>query len=144
MLSPEEVAALDWIRSETPPWSIVQVDPFSRDPATWSYIPSFAERRMAAGLPISMIPLEPYRVASGRVQRIFAANTAEQAFEAALRNRVDYVMVGPPELAAHPQFSATLDQAPHLFPLMFQAGRVSVYQVGPVTRRPPRRRRAAP
>ena len=140
VVSPDEQAALDWIRVETPPWAIVQVDPVCRGAATWSYIPSFAQRRMTAGLPISMIPLEPYRIASERVHRIFVASTADEAFGAALRNSVDYVMLGPPELKEHPQLAPRLDESPHLFPLMFQAGEVRVYQVGTVTRRPPRRR----
>ena len=141
VLSPEEVAGLDWIRQETPPWAVVQVDPFARDAATWSYIPSFAQRRMAAGLPISMIPLEPYRLASERIRGIFTSGTAAQAFDIALRNRVDYVFVGPAELEGSPMLAATFDQSPQLFPLMFRAGPVSVYQVGLVPRRPPAKHR---
>ncbi len=137
VLSPEEVAGLDWVRKETPAWAVVQVDPFARDAATWSYIPSFAQRRMAAGLPISMIPLEPYRLASERIRGIFTSSTAAEAFDIALSNRIDYVFVGPAELEGYPRLPSILDEAPHLFPLKFRAGAVSVYQVGLITRRPP-------
>ena len=140
VLEPDEQAALHWIRTETPPWAVVQVDPVCRGAATWSYIPSFAQRRMAAGLPISMIPLAPYQRQSDRVHRIFVAATADEAYEAALRNGVDFVMLGPPELKEYPQLASTLDASPHLFPLMFQAGHARVYQVGAVARRGPRRR----
>ena len=140
VLSPDEQAALNWIRTETPSWAVVQVDPVCRGAATWSYIPSFAQRRMAAGLPISMIPLAPYQSASGRVHNIFVAGTAAEAYDAALRNSVDYVMLGPPELKEYPQLASTLDGSPDLFPLMFQVGQVRVYQVGPVARRAPKRR----
>ena len=140
VVSPDEQAALDWIRTETPTWAVVQVDPVCRGAATWSYIPSFAQRRMAAGLPISMIPLAPYQRASARVHHIFVAGTAAEAYEAALHNGVDYVMLGPPELKEFPQLASTLDGSPDLFPLLFQAGQVRVYQVGPVARRAPKRR----
>jgi hypothetical protein len=140
VLSPDEQAALSWIRTETPSWAVVQVDPVCRGAATWSYIPSFAQRRMAAGLPISMIPLAPYQRASGRVHRIFVAGSAAEAYDAALRNSVDYVMLGPAELKEYPQLASSLDGSPDLFPLMFQAGQVRVYQVGAVARRAPKRR----
>ena len=140
IVSPDEQAALNWIRTETPSWAVVQVDPVCRGAATWSYIPSFAQRRMAAGLPISMIPLAPYQRASARVHRIFVAGTAAEAYEAAVRNSVDYVMLGPPELKEFPRLSSTLDTSPDLFPLRFQAGQVRVYQVGTVARRAPKRR----
>jgi hypothetical protein len=34
----------------------LQVDPVARGQETWAYLPAFAERRMAIGLPISMVP----------------------------------------------------------------------------------------
>lgn len=140
VVSPDEQAALDWIRTETPPWAVVQVDPVCRGAATWSYIPSFAQRRMAAGLPISMIPLAPYQRATARVHRIFVAGTAAEAYDVALHNGVDYVMLGPPELKEFPQLASTLDGSPDLFPLLFQAGQVRVYQVGRLVRHAPKRR----
>lgn len=143
IITHNEQAALDWIRTTTPPWSVVQIDPVVRDPATWFYIPTFAQRRMAAGIPTSMIPIEPYRRASANVRRIFQADTADAAFEAALRSHVDYVMLGPPELEEHPALASKMDGSPHLFPLVFQAGEVRVYQVGTVLRREPARRRNA-
>lgn len=137
VLSPDEQAAFEWIRAETPPWAIVQVEPFCRGAATWSYIPSFAERRMAAGLPISMIPFEPYRQASERIQKIFTATTAEAAFIAAARGHVDYLEIGLPEEERYPQLVNMLDSAPALFPLRFRAGEVRIYQVGSVLRHEP-------
>ena len=56
----------------TPPAAIVQMDPTARGRTTWSLIPSFAQRRMAAGLPISLLggtaPDTEYADRSIRVQ----------------------------------------------------------------------------
>jgi hypothetical protein len=135
VLSHAELEALDWIRFNTHPTAVVQVEPSVRAPETWSYIPSFAERRMAAGLPLSMVPLDPYRTASARATRLYRANEAEEAFDTAVRNGIDYLVVGPPERAAYPEFEALLDGAPKLFSLTLRNADVSIYQVGPVPRR---------
>ena len=58
--------------------------PEVRDAETWAYIPAFAERRMGAGLPISMIPLARYQRATARVLEIYRAPTADAAYLAAL------------------------------------------------------------
>ena len=50
-----EHAGLDWLRTTTPATAIVQMDPTARGRTTWSLIPSFAQRRMAAGQPISLL-----------------------------------------------------------------------------------------
>ena len=52
--------------------AIVQMEPMVRGREHWTLIPSFAGRRMAAGLPISLLPLPEYPEASERVQTIFA------------------------------------------------------------------------
>jgi hypothetical protein len=106
----------------------VQIDPEVRDPETWAYIPAFAERRMGAGLPISMIPLFRYQRATARVLEIYGAPTAHTAYLAALATGVDYVVVAPLERQRHPAIEATLDAAPHLWPLAFRNGSVSIYQ----------------
>ena len=64
VLHPDELEALSWIKGSTPQNVIVQVEPFVRDSNTWAYVPAFAERRMSAGLPISMVPLDKYEAAS--------------------------------------------------------------------------------
>ena len=76
VLTPDELQALDWIRRSTPPWALVQVEPEVRGRETWAYVPAFAERRMAAGLPISMIPLERYEAASARIKQVYLAATS--------------------------------------------------------------------
>jgi hypothetical protein len=127
VLEPEEVEALTWLRKLTPPEAIVQVDPFTRDAETWAYLPAFAERRMAAGLPISMIPLEKYEAASERVREVYRQEDAERAYAAAAPLRIDYLFIGAPERAAHPGLEDALRERPDLFQPVFQQGSVSIY-----------------
>ncbi len=129
ILSTDELEALEWIRTNTPPDAIVQVEPFLRDAETWAYIPAFAERRMAAGLPISMIPLDQYRRASHRIRDIYRSRTPEDAYLQARATGVQYLVVGPPERARYPELEATLNQAPELWTLLMRNNSVSVYKV---------------
>lgn len=128
LLTPDEVAALEWVRTRTDVDAIVQVDPVARGAATWAYIPAFAERRMAAGLPISMIPLIGYERASNRVVSVFAAASGLEAAIECRRYGIDYLVVGPPERERHPHLEAVLDASPELFERVFESGTVSIYQ----------------
>lgn len=132
VLTVDELQGLEWIRRHTPPEALVQVLPQARDPETWSYIPSFAGRRMSAGLPISMVPERPYRVASGCIARLYRAHSPEEAYDVAFRQFINYLVVGPAERRLYPGFEAMLDEAPHLFPLVFRNAALSVYEVMPV------------
>jgi hypothetical protein len=127
VLEPEEVEALAWLRKLTPPDAIVQVDPFTRDAETWAYLPAFAERRMAAGLPISMIPLEKYEAASHKVREVYRQDDAAKAYAVAAPLRIDYLFVGAPEREAHPGLEAALRERPDLFQPVFQQGSVSIF-----------------
>jgi hypothetical protein len=129
IIPPDELDALAWIREHTKPSAVVQVDPQVRDPETWAYIPAFAERRMAAGLPISMIPMEKYQRATTRVLEVFKAKTAEAAYVSALNNGIDYLMIAPLERKRYPELEAKLDSAPYIWPLAFRNGSVSIYAV---------------
>jgi hypothetical protein len=128
-LSPGEVEALSWIRTWTPPNAIVQVEPFVRDRETWAYLPAFAERRMAAGLPISMIPLREYEHASTRIRDLYATTRAQDTHNRATHLLIDYLVIAPPERAKYPTLEASLDAAPELFRRVFHNAEVSVYEV---------------
>jgi len=82
-LTPEQQAGLAWLRANTPPTAIVQAEPLVRGRDAWSLIPSFAERRMAAGEPISLLHVPDYDSKSDQVQRIYAYADAKQAWDAA-------------------------------------------------------------
>lgn len=129
IVTPDELEALAWIRNRTPQTAIVQVDPEVRDPATWAYVPAFAERRMAAGLPLSMIPLKEYEAATARVMEVFRAPSADEASRLAAEMGIEYLVVAPPERDRHPGLETRLDARPDLWPLAFRNGSVSIYAV---------------
>lgn len=127
-LTPDDRQAFHWIRLNTRPEEVIQVDPFTRDSETWAYIPAFAERRMAAGLPISMVPLKKYQDGSEQVRAMFD-EPALSAYERAVRAGINYVLVGPPERQAHEGVEQRLDSLPDLMPLLFRNGTISIYGV---------------
>ena len=127
-LHPDDLQIFDWIRHNTDPKAIFQVDPVPRDPEHWAYLPAFAERRMAAGIPISMIPLAKYQEASNQIRLIFDEQPL-LAYERAVRAKVDYVVVGPPEREAHPGVEERFNSIPDQMPLAFKNGSISIYEV---------------
>ena len=130
VLTPDERAALNWIRINTAPTALVQVEPYVRDAGTWAYIPAFAERRMAAGLPISMIPLQPYRSASDSVRHgIFNAHDPAEAHHMARALNIEYLVVGPPEQRAYAQGVQTIASRPDLFNQVFTNDALTIYRV---------------
>jgi hypothetical protein len=112
----------------TPPDAVVQIDPYPRG-FTWVYIPAFAERRMAAGLPISMVPLEKYEAASQQLKTVFIAETAMTAHQRALAEGVDYLYIGQPEREANPKFEDLIKERPDLFQPVFRNSTISIYFV---------------
>ena len=130
VLTPEDLQLFAWLKQNTAPAAVVQVDPKLRDTATWAYLPAFAERRMAVGLPISMVPLEKYQQGSDRMAAIYDAD-ARAAYDAAIRNHIDYLIVGPPERQGHPGAEERFDSIPALMPMVLRNATISVYKVVP-------------
>ncbi len=64
----DQQQAFAWLRAQTPKSAIVQMEPMVRGREHWTLIPSFAGRRMAAGLPISLLPQPEYTEASELVK----------------------------------------------------------------------------
>jgi hypothetical protein len=127
-LTPDDLQIFDWLKHNTEATAIVQVDPVPRDPSSWAYMPAFGERRMAAGLPISMIPLAKYQEASHEVRHIFDEPPLF-AYERAVRAGISYIIVGPPERRVHDGVEARFDSVPELMPLVFKNGTISIYHV---------------
>ena len=128
VLTPDDRQIFDWIRHNTPPESVFQVDPLARDSETWAYLPAFAERRMAVGVPISMVPLQKYQQGSEQVRTIFD-DAPLSAYERAVKSGINYVLIGPPERAAHPDVEQRFDSLGPLMPIAFRNGTISIYQV---------------
>ena len=91
--TPDQQQAFAWIKTHTPPKAIVQMEPMVRGREHWTLIPSFAGRRMAAGLPISLLPLPDYPERSEQVKRLFETADAGEASALARRLRIDYLYV---------------------------------------------------
>jgi len=120
---------LNWIRTYTPPQAIVQVEPHVREGRRWADVPAFAERRMSAGLPISMVPLAPYEAASQKVRALYEERDPERAYSQAARLGIDYLVIGPPERRSFPAFEETLRSSPARFREAFRSGDVSIYML---------------
>jgi hypothetical protein len=129
ILVPEEQELFDWIKSNTPPSAVFQVDPIQRDSQGWAYLPAFAERRMGVGLPISMVPLLKYEQGSRRASWIFETGSADTAHDLCRRNGIDYLLLGTPERKRHPAAQARFDAATNLFEPVFHNREATVYRV---------------
>jgi hypothetical protein len=136
MLHPDEHRALTWIRASTPPTVLVQMEPTVRDRdlslgrwgERWSLIPSFAERRMAAGLPISLMRVPEYAEKSALVKTIYQTSSAHEAWTIARRLRIAYLYVDALDREVY-KGAATFDVSPQFFTPVFKSGAVGVYQV---------------
>jgi hypothetical protein len=130
IVTPGEVDALAWLKANTPESALVQVDP-TRPSGTWAYMPGFGARRMAAGMPISMIPLRKYREASERMRKMFQASDPAAIHQQAVAFGIDYLYIGPAERAAYPAIARLLDAAPQWFAPVFHNDAVTIYRVTP-------------
>lgn len=127
-VTPAEQAAFEWIRTHTPSTAVVQMDAFAHGRETWTFIPSFAERRMAAGLPISLLNTPEYERRSQRVRDIYATGDAEAAWVAARRLRINYLYVGRAERASIPAASLEkFERHPEFFRRVFVNEEVRLY-----------------
>ena len=129
LVTPGELEGLDWIKNGTFKSARVQVEPVERGRDTWAFIPAFAERRMASGLPLSMIPLAKYEKANDEIKKLYQSTSAEDAHEATVRHCIDYLVIGPPERNKYPQLEPLLDAHKSLFVPAFRNGTLTVYYV---------------
>jgi hypothetical protein len=136
VLHPDERAALDWIRANTPRHALVQMEPTVRDRdqsagkwgERWSLIPSFGERRMAAGLPISLIRVAEYSEKSALVKQMYQTTDAREAWTIAHRLHIAYLYVESIDRDIYPG-TAKFDESPQLFAPAFTSGLTAVYAV---------------
>jgi hypothetical protein len=133
IVTPDQRAGLAWLQRATPRTAIVQMEPVVRDRNTWSLIPSFAERRMAAGRPISLLggtaDGSEYAERSSRVRTMYQTGDARQARDIARALRIGYIWVDGVERETYPGGVAKFDAAPQYFRRVFRNGEVSIYEV---------------
>jgi hypothetical protein len=128
MLRPDELQAFDWIKKNTRADATFQVDPIIRADDNWAYLPAFAERRMAIGFPISMIPLAKYQQGSAEITKLFD-EAPLAAYERAVRAHVNYILIGPPERKAHAGVEERLSSIPNQIALAWKNESISIYEV---------------
>ncbi len=128
-VSPAQHEALRWIRTNTRREAVVQAEPMVRGRAHWSFIPTFAERRTSAGLPISLLPVPEYQERSRQVQAIFTSPDMETAHTQARRLGIDYLWVDGHEQQAYPGVSERFDAAHQFFRPVFRNAEVVIYAV---------------
>jgi hypothetical protein len=127
ILNRDEIAAFQWIRKVTPLDARVQVETDARTPATWAYIPAFAQRRMAAGIPISMVPLAPYYSASHKVKEIYQSTDPMFISKQAKMLGIDYLVIGSVEQKEYSHLEEILDSRPRSFRKVFKNPAVKIY-----------------
>jgi hypothetical protein len=131
VVTPDQRAAFDWIKVYTPPRAVVQMEPTVRGRATWTLIPSFAQRRMAAGLPISLVMTDEYRRRAQLVRELYGTRDAARAWEIAHAMKIDYLYVDHVERTAFGEEAIRkFDTNPQYFRPMFERADVAVYAVG--------------
>jgi hypothetical protein len=128
VVTPAQQEAFRWLRANTPEDAIVQMEPMLRGREHWTLIPSFAGRRMAAGLPISLLPLPEYKERSERVRTLFSTSSVGEAVEIARRLRLDYLYVDRDDDAAYPGVRK-FDAHPDRFARVFANAEVRIYKV---------------
>ncbi len=128
VLSPAELEGLTWIKQNTPPQARVQIEPYSRARDAY-YVTSFAERRMAGGLPTGLIPLAKYQKASSQLKDLYMSTSARDAHERSLGLCVDYLVIGQPEREGYKQIQPLIDESPHLFRRTFRNDALAIYAV---------------
>jgi hypothetical protein len=134
VISPAEQEALAWLDTQTPRDAVVQMALEPRGRETWSLVPSFARRRMAAGLPISLLRTPAHEAAAARSDRIFATEDADAAWTRTLAMGIDFLYVGAAERLAYADGVRKFVERPDLFSEVFSNADVAVY--APVRPRP--------
>ena len=129
VMSPDSHAAVSWIRENTPPDAIVQMSVAPRGRETWTLIPTFAERRMAAGQPISLLRMREYDRQSQIADGMFKTHDAEEASRIARSLEVDFVYVDQVEREAFGDAAAEKFRDTRFFNEAFTSGAAAVYEV---------------
>jgi hypothetical protein len=127
-LSRDQQGAFAWIREHTPRSVVVQMEPMVRQRDSWSLIPTFAQRDMAAGLPISLLKIPEYEARSEAVKFIYSCEDPKEAARIANSMRISYLYVDVTDRKAYPGV-AKFDSSPQFFRPVFRSGEVGVYAV---------------
>jgi hypothetical protein len=128
-VTPGQQDALRWVRRQTPRRAVVQMDVIARGRAHWSFIPTFAGRRMATGLPISLLPRPIYRERASEVRTMFEMTDSARAHASARRLGIHFLWVDALDRQVYPAGTNRLAAAGDYFERVFDNGEVQVYRV---------------
>jgi uncharacterized membrane protein len=120
-------AAFRWIQEHVPENAVVQMEPMLRGREHWSLIPSFAQRRMSAGLPISLLPTPEYPEGSAQVQKIYRTSDPQEARDLAKARGIDYFYIDEDDRAAYPEGTAKF--AAPLFERVYDRRGITIVRV---------------
>jgi hypothetical protein len=120
-------AAFGWVQAHVSEDAIVQMEPILRGRDHWSLIPSFAQRRMSAGLPISLLPTPEYMQGSLEVQRIYQTADAAEARDLAKARGIQYLYVDEEDRQAYATGMAKFD-APY-FERAYDRRGITIFRV---------------
>jgi len=129
VVRPDTQAALRWIREQTPADAVVQMSIAPRGRETWTLLPTFAERRMAAGKPISLLASPEYEQRSGEADAMFKTDAAAEAWRLARALRLDYVFVDHVERQAFGEAAIAKFYDQRFFTPVFSQGAAAVFAV---------------
>jgi hypothetical protein len=121
--------AFEWIRRSLPQDAVVQMEPVIRGEEQWSLIPTFAQRRMSAGLPISLLPTPEYERGSREVQQLYRTTDPKEACEIAHRRGIEYLYVDALDRTAYPEGIAKFDLEPACFERAYDRRGITIYRV---------------
>ena len=122
-------AAMDWIRQHTGAEAVVQMSIGPRGRETWTLVPTFAGRRMAAGQPISLLHVAEYDERSGAIDAMYRSTDAVEAARLAREQRVHYVFVDAVERRAFGPDAINKFNDPRFFTPVFEQGEAAVFQL---------------
>ena len=122
-------AAMDWIRQHTHLEAVVQMSVEPRGRETWTLVPTFAQRRMAAGQPISQLHVIEYDQRSGAIDTMYQTTNPVEAVRLAREQHVDYVFVDGVERRAFGPAAIAKFNDPRFFTPVFQQGEAAVFEV---------------
>jgi uncharacterized membrane protein len=134
-VSPDEQAAFEWIRRQTPKAAVVQMDPIAHGRETWSQLPTFAWRRMAAAQPISLMNVPAYGERTRAVHAMYSTASPDEAWRTARDLKIDYIFVGPAERRTTPGAIAMFERGPDFFQPVFANGGTRIFEVRSASRR---------
>ncbi len=129
VVGPDTLAAARWIRGATPEDAVVQMSIGPRRRETWTLIPTFAERRMAAGRPISLMHSREYDDLSDQVDAMYRTTDPAEAAQLARRLRIDFIFVDDVERSAFGEPAIAKFEGSPYFSRVFSSGPAAVYSV---------------